>query len=50
MGCAVEGGVSVVLRGLCAKPSRYLDDGLQITGMVRVEHLTWSTKQMDAFD
>ena len=30
--------------------SRYLLDGLQTTGMVRVEHLTRRMKQMDAFD
>ena len=49
MGHAVEVG-ECGASWFVGQASRYLDDGLQTTCMVRVEHLTRRTKQMDAFD
>ena len=48
-GRAVEGG-ECGASWFVGQVSRCLDDGLQITGMVRVEHLARRLKHMDAFD
>ena len=49
MGRTVEVDECVAL-WLLFQVSRYLVDGLQTIGMIRVEYLTRRTKQMDAFD